>query len=76
TAVTSVVPQSSILGPVLFNIFTNDLAAELEGVISKFSDDTKLGRAVDSLEGREALQRHLDKSEGWAITNHVKVNKG
>lgn len=29
----------------------------------KFEDDTKQGRAVESLEGREALQRDLDKLE-------------
>ncbi|KAJ7419449.1 hypothetical protein BTVI_25205 [Pitangus sulphuratus] len=41
----------------------------------RFVDDTKLGGAAESLEGREGLQRDLDKSEGWAITNHVKFNK-
>ncbi|RMC07091.1 hypothetical protein DUI87_16547 [Hirundo rustica rustica] len=59
----------SILGPVFFNIFINDLDTGLEG---KFSDDMKLGRAVGSLEGREALQRDPDKSEVWAITTHMK----
>lgn len=42
----------------------NDLDAELEGILSKLADDTKLGGAVDSLKGRAALQRDLGKLEG------------
>ena len=62
-SVSSGVPQSSVLGPILFNILISDIKSRLENTVSKFADDIKLWGTVEIAEGWNAIQRVLVKLE-------------
>jgi len=72
---TSGIPQWSVLGPVLFNIFVSNMDSGIESTLSKFSNNTKLCGAVNMLGGRDAIQGNPNKPERWACENLMKFNK-
>lgn len=54
---TSGIPQGFILGLPPLNVFINDLERGLEGIPIKLMHNTKLGAAVDSVEGRDLIEK-------------------
>lgn len=65
--------QGSIVRPMLFNIFIDNLDDETEYILSKFKGDTKLGRVVDMLNVRASTQRDLEKL--WIKRNILWISK-
>lgn len=67
--VTSGVPQGSVLGPILFNIFTSDLAYELRlhGIrFQLYADDVKVYHSYSNSEGHSFIQQAIDIVTSWA----------
>ena len=72
--VTSGVPQGSVLGPILFNIFISEIAECLNGKVCLFADDTKICNRVDVPGGIHQMEKDLGKLEEWSKIWQLKFN--
>lgn len=68
------VPQGSNLGPLLFNVYINDLLHRLECKVLAYADDLKIFRKITSVEDCEFLQRDLYIINDWCNENRIKIS--
>jgi len=75
-SVTSGVPQGSILGPLLFVIFINDLpdVVHEQTNTALYADDIKLHRTIVSVKDCDILQRDLESLNTWSFVSNMKFN--
>jgi len=66
--------QGSILGPLLFLAYVNDIWRNIESTIRLFVDDCVIYRKVVNGENMEKLQKDLDRLGEWAVKNAMKIN--
>ena len=72
--VVSGVPQGSVLGPLLFLVYINDLDIGISSKVSKFADDTKIACAVQGEKDNYRIQRDLDRLIAWADRWQMEFN--
>jgi hypothetical protein len=72
--VSSGVPQGSVLGPILFSIFINDLPDNIRSNTRLFADDCVLTRQVNSISDCALLQHDLSAVENWCSTWSMSMN--
>ena len=69
------VPQGSILGPLLFLVYINDLRNELKSNVKHFTDDTSLFTMVkDKQESVDVLNHDLSLISKWAFNWKMLIN--
>ena len=75
TLVKSGVPQGTILGPILFIMYVNDISTGVSFTVKLHADDTKLYRKIESiLDDTRVLQSDLFPLTDWCKTWHLKFN--
>ena len=73
--VTSGIPQGSVLGPIMFIIYINDLPDVVNSYVKIFADDTKLFRIIANNEDQQLLQSDLKALYNWSIKWQLKFNE-
>lgn len=73
-AVTSGVPQGSVLGPIFFLLFVNDINEVVSSPLFQFADDHTLIRPIFSVRDHDALQNDIHNIYQWTLLNKLPLN--
>ena len=73
--VTSGIPQGSVLGPILFIMYINDLPNAINSYVKIFADDTKLFNSVISIDQKDQIQEDLEALHSWSVKWQLKFNE-
>ena len=60
------VPQGTVLGPLLFSLYINDISSDIESEIRLFADDCVCYREIKDEEDTMKLQSDIDRLGYWA----------
>ena len=58
--------QGSVLAPIMFQVYVNDISESLNSYINLFADDAKLTKVIKNQGDCEELQRYIDKIHEWS----------
>ncbi len=73
--VCSGVPQGSVIGPLLFVIFINDMPHNITNFVSLFADDTKLFGRSTTQSDKDSIQDDLQKLQDWSVKWDLRFNE-
>ena len=73
---TSGVPQGSVLGPLLFLLYINDLPENIQSQVRLFADDTAVYLTVTNMQDSQVLLSDFESLQRWERTWDMELNPG
>jgi len=70
------VPKGSVLGPLLFLVYGNDICRNIDWSIRLFAEDCIIYRKISNKNYIEKLEKDVDTLGKWAVENEMKINPG
>ena len=74
--VISGVPQGTVLGPIFFIIYLNDINSCIQhSVVSSFADDTRIKKTINHVKDTKLLQEDLNNAITWSTKNNMMLHQ-
>ena len=73
-SVTSGVPQGSVIAPIMFQVYVNDMQNGVTSYMNLFADDAKISREIENQNDCKKLQKDLDRIYEWSLKWKLEFN--